>query len=211
MRGRTVQIQLVPNGEQLAVAGATIERDAQLEQWAKEGGLEKRSLFVKGDRLHVTDANTEATRVTVNGQPGIVEATGMTLTGAAIELEKSTDRLWINGPGSLKLPIGQDLDGKALPKAQTLDVTWKKSMNFQGDTAVFSGSVVARSSQQVVNTETLEAKLTRRGRLLDAKMGGRRPEDRLDLASLRTHGWTFLEGRQLDEDGQTTSFQPDGA
>jgi lipopolysaccharide export system protein LptA len=210
VHGQKVQIHLVPDGDQLAVAGATIERKAQLEQWTREGGLEKRSLWVKGDRLHVADANTDATRVTVSGQPGFVEANGMSLSGAAIELEKSTDRLWIDGPGGMTLPVAQDMDGKALPRPQTLNVTWKQSMKFQGDTAIFNGSVVARSSQQVVNTETLEARLTRAVDFDKAKMSGNRPEDRLDLAALRTRGWTFLEGRQLDENGQTTSFSQMG-
>jgi hypothetical protein len=206
VQGRKVQIQLVPNGDQLAVAGATIDRGAQLEQRSNEGGIEKRTLLVKGDRLHVTNANTDATRVTVSGQPGFVEATGMTLSGAAIELEKSTDRLWVNGPGELKLPIGQDFEGKTLARPQTLLVTWKRSMQFQGDTAVFNGTVVARSAQQKVDAETLEARLTRAVDFANAKMGGTRPEDRLDLAALRTHGKTSLEGRQFDENGQLSSY-----
>ena len=209
--GRTVHIQLVPRGEELAIASATIDQNAELKQWNTAAGVKTRLLMVKGDRLHVADAHTDATRVTINGQPGFVEAQGMSLWGATIELEKKTNRLWIAGPGRLMLPVTQDMDGKPLLRPQQLTVDWKTGMNFQSITAVFTGAVVARSSQQVVNTETLEATLTRAVDFSNPNMGGpAAPGERLDLAALKTRGWTFLEGRQLDEQGQQTSFSQMG-
>ncbi len=209
--GRTVQIQLVPRGEELAIASATIDQNAELQQWETSTDLKKRLLMVRGDRLHVTDAHTEATRVTINGQPGFVEAQGMSLWGATIELEKKTNRLWITGPGRLMLPVTQDMDGKPLPRPQQLTVDWKTGMNFQSITAVFTGTVVARSSQQVVNTEALEATLTRPVDFSNPNVGvPDTPGERLDLAALKTRGWTVLEGRQLDEQGQQTSFSQMG-
>ena len=44
----------------------------------------------------------------------------MSLWGDVIELEKKTNRLWINGPGQLVLPVTQDLDGKPLLRPQQL-------------------------------------------------------------------------------------------
>src|SRR5690606_17891896 len=114
-----------------------------------------------GDRLHVVDAQTPGTRITITGLPGFVEAEGMSLWGPTIDVDKAANRLWITGPGQLMLPMNQDLDGKRLARPQQLTVNWKTGMNFQADTAVFTGAVVARSAQQVVNTETLEAKLNR--------------------------------------------------
>ena len=85
-------------------------------------------------------------------------------------------------------------------------------MNFQTNTAIFTGKVVARSAQQVVNTETLEATLNRAVDFSNPNIGANptgapaAPGERLDLAALRTRGWTFLEGRQLDENGQQTTL-----
>jgi len=206
--GRKVQIHLVPQGEQMTVAGATIETGAQLEQFNRAATTDVRALLVKGDRLHVTDAQTDDTRVTISGNPGYVEAGGMILWGAAIELEKRTNRLWIDGSGRLTLPMTQDFEGKPLARPQALTVDWKKRMDFQHDTAVFQGAVVARSAQQVVNTETLEAQLNRAIDFRNPDLGSAngQPAQRLDLAALRTHGLTFMESRQLDEQGQQTTF-----
>ncbi len=206
--GRTVHIHLVPQGEDLTVADATIETNAELTQWTRAATGDIRSLLVKGDRLHVADAHTDATRVTVSGNPGYVEASGMTLWGAAIELEKRTNRLWVDGAGRLTLPVNQGLDGQPLARAQSLTVDWKRRMDFQNATAVFRGSVVARSAQQVLNTEQLEATLTRAIDFSNPNVtpSGGRPDQRLDLASVRSRGRTFLEARQFDEAGQQSTF-----
>lgn len=210
LSGRSVKIQLVPQGEQLAIAGATVEQSAELKQMKFAGGIERRMLLVRGDRLHVIDAQTPGTRITITGLPGFVEAEGMSLWGPTIDVDKAANRLWITGPGQLMLPMNQDLDGKRLARPQQLTVNWKTGMNFLADTAVFTGAVVARSAQQVVNTETLEAKLNRAVDFARPELNENRPDQRLDLAALRTRGWTFLEGRQLDETGAQTSFSQMG-
>ena len=132
----------------------------------------------------------------------------MTLWGAAIELEKRTNRLWVDGAGRLTLPVNQGLDGQPLARAQSLTVDWKRRMDFQNATAVFRGSVVARSAQQVLNTEQLEATLTRAIDFSNPNVtpSGGRPDQRLDLASVRSRGRTFLEARQFDEAGQQSTF-----
>lgn len=205
--GRTVHIQLVPRGEELAVASATIQHDAQLQQFATVGEKPQRSLLVKGDRLHVTGADTDATRVTIAGKPGYVEAGGLTLWGAAIELERRTNRLWIDGPGRLTMPITQDLDGQVLPRPQQLAIDWKKRMDFQSNTVVFEGTVVARSALQVLHTEKLESVLTRPVDFANpgAAAGGQAAQ-RPELAEVRSHGPTFIESRQFDERGAQTGF-----
>jgi len=210
LSGRSVKIQLVPQGDQLAIAAATVEQAAELKQMKFAAGLEKRMLLVRGDRLHVVDAQTPGTRITITGLPGFVEAEGMSLWGPTIDVDKAANRLWITGPGQLMLPMNQDLDGKHLARPQQLTVHWKTGMNFQADTAVFTGAVVARSAQQVVNTETLEAKLNRAIDFARPELNENRTDQRLDLAALRTRGWTFLEGRQLDETGAQTSFSQMG-
>lgn len=205
--GRSVHIRMLPQGEQLAIASATIDQDAELQQFATAGGAKTRTLLVRGQQLHVSDAHTDDAKVTISGKPGFVEAGGMTLWGGVINLARRASRLWIDGPGRLTMPIAQDLDGQALPTPQVLTVDWKRALNFQTNTATFTGAVVARSGQQVLNTETLEAVLSRAVDFSNPRgaapgPGGAAPE----LAEVRTRGATFVEARQLDEQGRQTSF-----
>lgn len=204
--GRNVHIQLLPQGDQLTIAGATIEQDAELRQFASAAGAKQLSLLVKGNRLHVADAHTDDTQVTIAGNPGYIEAGGMTLWGGAIHLAKRTNRLWIDGPGRLTMPVTQDLNGQALARSQMLSVDWKRGMNFQSNTSVFEGTVVARSQQQVLNTDKLIAVLTTAVDFSNpgAAVGGTATAGP-ELEELRTEGPTFLESRQIDEKtGQTS-------
>lgn len=205
--GRRVHVRLVPQGEELVVADATIEQDAKLQQFSTVGGKKQRSLFVQGDRLHVANAHTDDTKVTITGDPGYVEAGGMTLWGAAINLETRTNRLWIDGPGRLSMPVTQDLDGQALAQPQSLDVEWKTGMDFRSDTAVFEGTVVARSEQQRLDTEKLEVVLTRAIDFANpgAAVAGKRDQGP-ELATVRSYGPTLLKSWQFDDDGVQSAF-----
>jgi hypothetical protein len=201
LSGQRVRIELVPDGEELAVAGATIDHDAQLEQFSTASGALERSLFVTGQRLHVADAHLPDTRVTITGNPGYVEAGGMALWGGVIELAKRANRLWIDGPGRLSLPITQDLDGQALPRPQTLAIDWKKRLDFQSNTALFEGTVIAKSDAQALATEKLEAVLTQGVDFANPRAVGPKAGKMPELALVRSYGPTMLDSRQLGDDG----------
>jgi hypothetical protein len=204
VRGGKVQIKLVPDGDQLAVSAATIENHAHLQELTPRPN--ERPLVVKGDRLHVTEANSEQTRVAVIGNPGQLESGGMTLSGRTIEMERKTNRLWINGPGQMTMPVEQDMNGQPLAKPQSLLVTWKGSMGFQTQTVVFLQGVLAQSEQQFLTTEKLEVTLSRPidfGRPPGGAPG--RPQDRPQLSQMRSYGPTVLKSRDFDERGVQTS------
>lgn len=203
--GRRIQIKMLPNADQLAVSDVTIENQASLKELTP-AGAGQRPLVVHGDRLHVAAANTDDMRVTVSGRPGHLEAAGITLDGLAIEMERKTNRLWIDGPGRMTMPIEQDLNGQALARPQSLAVNWQGGMDFRADTVVFKRAVDARSEHQLLRTERLEAVLTR---AIDFSTPARppsdRPEDRPQLARILSVGPTFLESREFDEQGAATA------
>ncbi len=206
VRGRGIQVRLVPDGEQLAVSAVAVENQARLEEVTPARPGEK-PLVVHGDRLQVTAANTEATRVAVTGRPGVLEAAGFTLAGGKIEMERSTHRLWIDGPGRMTMPIDQDLNGQPLARPQSMAVTWQGGMSFQSNTVVFKKSVEAQSENQSLNTETLEAILSRPIDFSNARRPATdTPADRPQLAHIRCYGPALLKSREFDERGEQTSL-----
>ena len=206
VRGGLMRIKLIPEGEQFAVSAVTVENQARLEEISPPKPGEK-PLVVEGDRLHVDQANTEETHVTVNGMPGYIEAGGLTLRGAAIDMEKHTNRLWVDGPGRLTMPMTQDLDGRPIAQPQNLDITWQKRMDFAGQNAVFLGDVQAKSQHQFLSTDKLEAVLNRIVDFANPTPDARtRPEDKPQLVSVRCYGRAYLESRQFDERGTQTTF-----
>jgi len=184
----------------------TIEQQARLEDKSPRRP-DQQPLLVEGDRLHVAEANTEATRVTVTGKPGYLEAGGMTLRGSTIEMEKQTNRLWIDGPGQMTMPMNQDLQGQPIAKPETMRITWDGGMDFRTNTVVFDRNVLAKSNHQFLRTEKLAATLTRPvdfGNLNQNQPAT--PDEQPQLAQLRCYGLAYLEGRQFDERGRQTSL-----
>ena len=205
VKGRSIQIKLVPNGDQLAVADAVIDRQAHLEEVTERPG--EKPLVVEGDRLLVKAANAEDTRVTVTGNPGKLKAAGMTLSGGVIEMQRNIDRLWIDGPGRMTMPVAQDLNGRPIERPQELIVDWQGGMDFRSNTVVFSKLVEAQSASQFLNTEKLEAVLSRPIDFANPRgLNNPQPTDRPQLAQVRCYGPATLKSRELDERGVQTSF-----
>ena len=163
VKGRNIQIKLVPNGDQLAVSDATIERQAHLEELTERPG--EKPLVVAGDRLIVKSANAEDTRVTVTGNPGRLAAAGMTLEGGAIEMQRNIDRLWIDGPGRMTMPMTQDLNGRPIERPQLLTVIGRAAWTFSPTRSSSRRTSRAQSGHQLLNTGKLA--------------GGAQPPDRL--------------------------------
>jgi hypothetical protein len=201
----SILVNLLPDGESFNVKGVTLETQAHLEQLTPKAG--SKPMVVDGDRVHVADADNDQTRVTVAGRPARISAAGVALLGEAIELEKLTNRLWVDGAGTMIMPMAQDLDGRPLAQPQSLEITWLGGMSFQSDTVVFDRDVRATSGEQWLTTPRLEAVLARPidFRKLEAPGGGR-PDEATQLSLIRSHGETRLHGRGVDERGQQTSI-----
>jgi len=208
VRSGSVQVKLVPQGEQFAVASLTLENQAHLQQLSPRA--DAKPMVVAGDRLHVVGANTEQTRVTVAGNLARIEAGGMVLLGEAIELEQHTNRLWVAGPGKMIMPIDQDLNGRPMAESQTAEVTWQGSMNFQSNTVTFQHKVRVMSQHQLLTTERLDGVLDR---AIDFSNpgpagppgGGNEPQNNPQLVFVRCYGEAILDSNEFNEHGQKTS------
>lgn len=120
------------------------------------GSPDGRALLVVGDRLHVIEALRPEAAVVVTGRPARVEARGLGLTGSNINLNRGTNRLWIEGSGWMDVPIDRDMDGRPLPEPQQVRIDWKRQMNFDGRTACFEENVIAASQTMNLRTESLD-------------------------------------------------------
>ena len=173
--GAKMEIHLTVRGPQTAVSELFLDGKALLVE-AKTAKPEDKPLVVTGDRLEVFRADVPDTKIVVIGKPGKVEARGLTLAGPEIQLERATNLLWIDGPGRMTAPapVDQTLAAGATPTARqparqpakpadpgNLDVTWTGRMQFDGHTAHFERTVVARTANWLIHTETLDAALQR--------------------------------------------------
>jgi len=153
------------------VSDVIIEGNASIDQ-IKTTRPDEAPLRARGHRLIVKQAHIQDGRIieivgspseiTENGRtikvvpvPGHVEARGLSLDGQRIQLDQGINRLWIDGPGKMTLPMTRDLEGKVLTQPQPLLITWQGGLDFNGQAAKFRSGVLAKTKQQYLETELL--------------------------------------------------------
>lgn len=156
---------------------------------------DERPLLVRGDRLHVVDADQPYAAVTVSGQPAHFQGRGLALTGPNINLNRGTNRLWVDAAGQMDLVMTRDLEGRLLASPATLQVRWQDSMMFDGRTAKFEEAVTVSSPNRNLQTETLEVQFKRPIIFSDDKI-----RQDPDVERLLCRGGVFMENVSFDEE-----------
>ncbi len=168
--GKTLHARILLGEQATQVAEVYIEGDARFAE-TQTSLPGERPVLVRGDRIHVVDADTDGAAVTIAGGPAQFEGRGMAIEANHIHVNRGTNRLLIDGAGTMTLPLDRDLEGRPLPSATRLAITWRHRMAFDGRTARFEDTVVARTPQQALNTELLEVQFQQPVRFAEADVG----------------------------------------
>ncbi len=229
MAGALLRLKIAAGGPEMAVSDVSVEGNARLVE-TKTARPEDKPLLVRGNTLHVTQADTPGAAVAVSGAPAYIEARGMTLSGAVVQMEKSSNRLWIDGAGRMTLPgqggqfpmagpgggrgvtanrgpnppANSAAKSNAQANAKPLEITWQGSMNFDGLTATYDRSVLARTEQQWLRTERLAVTLKKR---VDLGAPQNPESGENDVNIVDCQGGVLIENRSLDERGQASIDQ----
>ena len=162
-------------------------------------------VVVEGDRIIVRDASRPYAAVIVSGtpaEPARFHGRGLGLVGASINLNRGTNRLWMDCPGTMTMPpITQDLQGQPLSNNGPMAVRWQDNMEFDGRTITFEQSVVASSENSFLHTETLTVSLDR---MVDFDQTSQLDDNngqRLEVQEVRCRGGVAMQNRRFDEKG----------
>ncbi|MDY0166206.1 MAG: hypothetical protein RBS80_06655 [Thermoguttaceae bacterium] len=191
--GKTLHARVLLGGQTAQLAEVSVEGDARFAE-TQATRPDERPVLVRGERIHVIDAETPRAAVTVTGTPAQFEGRGMAMEGPQIHLNRGTNRLLVDGAGTMTLPLDRDLDGRPLAVAARMAVDWRHRMDFDGRTARFEDSVVARTPQQSLKTELLEVQFQQAIRFADADLGA--PPQ---VEQVLCRGRTLLESHSVDE------------
>ena len=199
--GQLLRVQAV-RGRNPEASDIRVEGLAQVSETRTPHPGEK-PLLVQGDKIHVAQANTPDAKVTVVGKSAYVEARGFSLSGGKIELDRSTNHAWVEGPGRMTLPVKQDTSGRSLLQTPTMEIAWQGGMTFDGQTAVYDRSVVVRADHQTLGTPHMEVKLKRRIDFGDPKPAENENGQSL-IDEFRCRDGLVMDSRSFDEHGQTS-------
>ena len=126
---------------------------------------------------------------------------GMTLSGPNLNFDGAKNSLSVEGAGQMEFPPSQLMQGETSTASGTLQVSWRRRMDFDGLTARFEESVVATTQQQQLDTQRMNVTLQRPIRLMDGKTG-----DRPDIDNIQCFGGAWLKNRSFDAEQQLCSF-----
>ena len=206
--GRILRARVQIDNQQSNLAEVMIEDGVRLDEMPTAQTSEQ-PISIQGDRLHGTNVSSLNAAVSVVGRPAHFEGRGLGLTGSNINLDRGANRLWIEGPGRMDLPLSGNAAGPGIFPGQsaapqgTLFIEWKKNMVFEGRTAKFTESVSAATPQQHVQTETLEVRLKNPISFSNSDMQN---QSRTELEELRCYNGVYLENRSVDDQQQLTSY-----
>lgn len=147
-------------------------------------------LTIQGDRLDLFNRGKDQELVNIYGKAATVGSGGEAvpekparvldqeseLWGMNINLDRRENVAWVEGRGVLRLPVkdtggllgaaGEDRpvgrEGGQPARPQRLDVWWQERMRFDGDKAVFFGTVQTQLDGNVMSCEEMEVRLTAR-------------------------------------------------
>jgi hypothetical protein len=190
-------------------------------------------MVITGEQLHLTQPTPPEATVRITGRPARVVAQGMTLEGGndkqpgSIHLRRATNQLWIPGPGLLRLPVAEDMQGRKLAQAQLLTVEWPGQMDFDGTTAHFRKTekrqpdVVAFTDESTLKTPDLQVVFHEPVRF-DGSRGGTRPQverlfcrqgvelDHRENQMGKPTSWERMTARDLAYEYATGDLEADG-
>jgi len=184
-------------------------------------GAEEKPLEIKGDQVQVSRPTRFDARAVVAGRPAVVSGRGGNLEGPLVEFDRGRNRVLVDGAGRLSIavqPGAARLDALSLTAAapaqataptpaagpegppDTLDVTWRSRMEFDGLTARFMDTVVATSGEASLAAAALDVVFDRRiefGAVQDRAAAAGRP----DVARIACGGGVRLESASTAGDG----------
>jgi hypothetical protein len=160
LAGDHLQVQLLQCGSDIVVEHLILDGNVRLRE-TQTARPDEVPLNVVGHLIQLEDANTPRTRMLVQGTPAEVAARNVAVVGNKIQLNRERNRMWIDGPGSMLLPLaatalqqGQDTPPATAPGKMT--VQWRTRMLFDGQLAQFEGDVRLRGQQPAKDGEVLD-------------------------------------------------------
>jgi hypothetical protein len=193
----TAKVQLGEN-EQIALSELTIRDKVRLVE-TQTARPDEEPLSLAGDFVQVLHADTPNATATVTGRPAELHGPGLALVGPNVNLDRGSNRLWIDGAGRMDIRLDRGLEGRPLETPANLQIHFGRSMEFDGQTAQFNEAVRATAPNAQLETRTLEVQFQRPIRFGEAQLAGR-PE----IERVACLGGAVMHNRSFEGPQQTS-------
>jgi hypothetical protein len=210
VKGGRLRLQIAMEEPQPRLAGLVLEQDVEIVE-IPIARPDDKPLILRGDRVDLTQPAPQHAEVKIVGRPAHLEARGLTLDSAQINMDQAANRMWTSGAGQMDVLVDRDLEGQELATPKPLKVTWRGDMEFDGLEARFHEGVEASQNRQELHTKQLAVVMRQRvdfqkGMGGDAALGGSSGGQSPQVGFLRCQGGVALH--QYTYNGpELTSFR----
>ena len=156
-----IRVRAMRDGDETKIAEVDTEGHVHIVQ---EHPLGELPLDLTGDRLYLKNyaGSSDNQIVDVTGRPARVQDRKMQIEGPKIHFDRITNNASVIGPGVLRVPVPNGMDGKPLEVPQLLDVFWKEKMEFDGKVAHFFAGVHSKLDGSDLHCEEMHVTFNRR-------------------------------------------------
>ena len=161
VKADVIRVRAMRDGEETKISEVDTLGHVHVTQEHQLGEL---PLDLTGDRLHLKNysESNDNQIVDISGRPARVQDRKMQLEGPDIHFDRITNTANVMGPGVLRVPVPNGMDGKPLPVPQMLDVFWKEKMEFDGTIAKFFTGVRSQLDGSEMRCEEMHVTFNRR-------------------------------------------------
>jgi lipopolysaccharide export system protein LptA len=119
---------------------------------------------LEGDRIRLDNQTSNHEVIDVYGSPARIRDQKFRIDGKEIHLDRGKNEAKVDGAGLLQVPIPKDVKIPGMEGATNRDLTvrWDESMNFDGLTSKFIGSVEAKLGLASMKCEQMNLELMER-------------------------------------------------
>ena len=143
------------------VGGVVTTGHVKVQQPKADGSA---PLEITGNRVEMRnrDSGNENQIIHVFGSPAKVSDENVSLAGNLLNLDRSTNKAWITGPGVMMHAVHSDFQGNRLERPEILKVWWTEKMEFDGKDARFFDNVRTQLGKSQIECQEMLVQLNQR-------------------------------------------------
>jgi lipopolysaccharide export system protein LptA len=136
---------------------------------------EDRGVEIRGSQFDLNH-RVEGNIMTVIGDNAQVQLNKIFVLGPQIDVDQTTNEVWVTGLGAMRMPSKNSFDGAPLEREVQLTINWEKSMLFDGQLAKFRGGILAEQETGHLFCQEMDVWLDHKISLREGEKRGESPK-----------------------------------
>lgn len=175
VRARLTQVRMVKSPEEKHPSVAEVWCEDAVEITHRRTA-ENPPVVLKGERLHLENQGDAGQRVHLVGKPAQIDDPRLHLSGEELFFDRDRNQAWVEGAGTMKIPVETDFEGRPLEAPTVMTITWNEQMFFDGLVASFTGRVNALMLDSTMRCRKMKVTMSERFSFQDSTADAPRPD-----------------------------------